>query len=77
MAVLIPKPKTNGASKVTLQSAAYCLGTATIALRMSAILIIVFLLPSDVDDDDDDDDDEDDIFSNVQPSNAVMTPIEV
>ena len=57
---------------MTLQSAAYCLGTATIALRMSAILIIVFLLPSDVDDDD-----EDDIFSNVQPSNAVMTPIEV
>jgi hypothetical protein len=47
------------------------LGTAAIALRMSAILIIVFLLPSDVDDDDDD------IFSNVQPSNAVMTPIEV
>jgi len=74
MAVLIPKPKTNGASKVTLQSAAYCLGTAAIALRMSAILIIVFLLPSD---DDDDDDDDDDIFSNVQPSNAVMTPIEV
>ena len=71
MAVLIPKPKTNGASRVTLQSAAYCLGTAAIALRMSAILIIVFLLPSDVDDDDDD------IFSNVQPSNAVMTPIEV
>jgi hypothetical protein len=68
MAVLIPKPKTNGASRVTLQSAAYCLGTAAIALRMSAILIIVFLLPSDVDDD---------IFSNVQPSNAVMTPIEV
>jgi len=58
---------------VTLQSAAYCLGTAAIALRMSAILIIVFLLPSD----DDDDDDDDDIFSNVQPSNAVMTPIEV
>ena len=75
MAVLIPKPKTNGASRVTLQSAAYCLGTAAIALRMSAKLIIVFLLPSDVDDDDDDDDD--DIFSNVQPSNAVMTPIEV
>ena len=68
MAVLIPKPKTNGASRVTLQSAAYCLGTAAIALRMSAKLIIVFLLPSDVDDD---------IFSNVQPSNAVMTPIEV
>jgi hypothetical protein len=37
---------------------------------MSAILIIVLLLPSD-----DDDDDDDEIFSNVQPSNAVMTPI--
>lgn len=55
---------------MTLQSAAYCLGTAAIALRMSAILIIVFLWPSD-------DEDDDDIFSNVQPSNAVMTPKEV